>query len=402
MSTKLALYNQALLVIGAERLLDITEEREVRFRLDDIYDLGAVRHTLKYAAPDFARRTAHLTSPAASTSGGFKYSHSLPDDFLSILTDGENNQQIYQDECLDVSLRRFLREGSTIVADHADIYLRYVADVQDISEWSPEYVRLVAAYMGMELAQRMSPQHYETAKATYDALAQQSLYEANKAETHLRPRKSESEINASWLPVYNDALNILGASHLSGIDEDSPLRVRLDVARNALAIESILETTGWNWAITSRKLTQNTRLETEWGYRFTHEKPDDMHRFDGIFSDEYMRCPVKDYQDEHRNIHCNLNEIYIKYVSKEFLYNPATWPAYFRRLVAAKLAYDVRNTPEAEQEQIDKANVEREYMMRKDEAENVDAQQSPPQVIHTGSWVRSRYRGRDNYNSGRR
>jgi len=402
MSTKLALYNQALLVIGAERLLDITEEREVRFRLDDIYDLGAVQHTLKHAAPDFARRTANLTSTTAPNDSGLGYVHDLPDDFLSILMDGENRHQIYQDAALDVSILRFLREGDTIVTDYKDVYIRYVANVTDISQWSPEFVRVVAHYMGMELAQRMAPQHYEVAKVSYEELVQASLESAYRSEAHLRPRKSDVSINESWLPVYNDSMLILGQTHLSSIEESSALRVRLDVARNALALESILETTGWNWAITSRKLTHNSRLETDWGYRFTHEKPSDFHRLDGVFSDEYMRSPVKDYQDEGLNIHCNLNEIFLKYVSKDFLYNPAVWPAYFRRLVAAKLSYDVRATPEAELDVYGQQRVEMEYKSRKNEAENVDTQQSPPQVIHTGRWVRSRRLGRSHYESGRR
>ena len=64
---KEALYNNALLLIGQRRLLNITEDREPRYLLDDAYDLGAIEYCLEVVKPVFSRKTATLNSTTPST-----------------------------------------------------------------------------------------------------------------------------------------------------------------------------------------------------------------------------------------------------------------------------------------------------------------------------------------------
>lgn len=393
--TKLSLYNDALRIVGAERLASLTEGREARFKLDEIYDLGAVDYCLKLGQPDFSRRVVLLDNPTTVTNHALNQKYALPADFLSLLIDNEGNQAVFRDANLDQPISRFLREGAFLSCNESVVYIRYIANIDEVTEWSPEFVRMFTAYLAKELANRIAPHKYADAMAMFDSMTENVRGIAASQDRYMRPKKTDVSVTQEWLPIYNDAAMILGTMHLRGLNEDSQFRVLMDVARQSLAVEGLLEETGWNWAITSRKSVQNSRLEPQWGYQYVHEKPLDMLRLDGLYRDEHMTYPLKEYQDEDLNIHCNLQDIYIKYVSTDYLYNLSKWPAHFRRFVASRLAYDVRHNPYFQLDAQRRAEVQSEYMDRKRNSKNVDAMQSPPIIIRKGSWLRARLQGSD-------
>src|SRR3546814_10721056 len=72
-ATQLSLYNGALRLCGEAKLANLTEDREPRYVLDDVWDDGALRHCLQQGLWNFAMRTVEAEySPSVEPSFGFR------------------------------------------------------------------------------------------------------------------------------------------------------------------------------------------------------------------------------------------------------------------------------------------------------------------------------------------
>jgi len=130
--------------------------------------------------------------------------------------------------------------------------------------------------------------------------------------------------------------------------------------------------------------------ESEWGYSKVHGKPEDMSRLHGLYTDETMRCPLKFYKDEGSNLFSDYEILYIEYISSNLKNTVELWPEFFKRMVAAKLANDAG--PSLRMEGADVDNARGVFAERKSSALSNDAAASPPMVIPSGSWNKSRNR----------
>ena len=98
---------------------------------------------------------------------------------------------------------------------------------------------------------------------------------------------------------------------------------------------------------------------------------------------------VSVYTDEAGVLMCNVDEIFIKYVSSDWLQFPEKWKPSFKRYIAAKIAYDTMNRfPNTDKNAVIKA-----HEQRKNDVRAIDAQQSPPQLLTRGNWTRTRTMG---------
>lgn len=382
---QLSLYNNALQLIGQRRLNTLTDDQESRYELDAIWDLEPASYCLELVKPRFASKTVKLNSSSVSVEHDLDNVFDLPGDFVVIV-------ELYSDSKLDQPITRYIDEDRTIACEYDTVYLRYIsnANATIYTKWSPTFTRVVASYLAHELAERINSDEKENALAQFDKRVGIAREVDSANEPELRSKASTTTLTPSWLRIYNDALLILGLTKITNVNDDSHRRSTLDTAIDADLVATVLEDIGWHWAITSDKLSFDPSLEPEWGYRYAYRKPTDMHRFDGIWYDEFFRSPIKQYQDEGDIIFCEVTEIYIQYVSSEFIFNPEGWTASFRRYIAAKLAYDAGAS-------IAGGDVKRaaEVMMkRKSEVLSIDAQQSPPHILTAGNWIRSRTRGR--------
>ena len=83
MADKLTIYNGALNIIGERRLATLTENRETRFKLDDIWDNDFLNRVLQMGQWNFAARSAKI--PASTTitpTFGFEFAFPTPFDFV--------------------------------------------------------------------------------------------------------------------------------------------------------------------------------------------------------------------------------------------------------------------------------------------------------------------------------
>ena len=379
-TTQLSLYNEALLLVGERELTTVTDAVEARYRLDSAYANG-VDYCLELVAPVFARKTSKLTTYTTSSVHAYDNVFTLPADYISMV-------ELYSDEKLDQPISRYIIEGGTLACNYTTIYLRYITNSYALTLWDRSFVQVVVAYLAMSVAPRIASDEVERATALFNERVNQAVALRQSKEPDKRSSNEGVTLTNDWRAIYNNALMILGLDEINSNTDDSDRKVKLDVARSSNLIEYLLEKTGWHWAIQSYQAQYNPSLEPEWGYNRVFDKPDDLHRLDGIFEDEMMQTPLKNYKDEGEYIYTNINTIYIQFVSNSYLTTPSYWPSYFRRLVAAAMARDVAMSLGVDPRIPATLYEEIEY-----EAKNIDIMQSPPRKISNGSWVRARYSG---------
>jgi hypothetical protein len=379
-TTQLSLYNEALLLVGERELTTVSDAVEARYRLDTAYANG-VDYCLELVAPVFARKTSKLTTYTTSSVHAYDNVFTLPADYISMV-------ELYSDEKLDQPISRYIIEGGTLACNYTTIYLRYITNSYALTLWDRSFVQVVVAYLAMSVAPRIASDEVERITALFNERVNQAVALRQSKEPDKRSSNEGVTLTNDWRAIYNNALMILGLDEINSNTDDSDRKVKLDVARSSNLIEYLLEKTGWHWAIQSYQAQYNPSLEPEWGYNRVFDKPDDLHRLDGIFEDEMMQTPLKTYKDEGEYIYTNINTIYIQFVSNGYLTTPSYWPSYFRRLVAAAMARDVAMSLGVDPRIPATLYEEIEY-----EAKNIDIMQSPPRKISTGSWVRARYSG---------
>lgn len=195
------------------------------------------------------------------------------------------------------------------------------------------------------------------------------------------------------LGLYNEALRILGERRLASLTEDrEPLRL-LDDAWDANAHDSWLEEQDWNFALRSVQIGRDPSIETPWGYQFGFQKPEDMVRLSGIYTDEYMQVPFRNYMDEGQYWFAeSFPEIWVQYVSRRDQNggNIGYWPASFSKYVAGFLAREI--APRLRND-VDLRAVKAEFIKREKHAKSKDALNSPSKPFPRGTWAGSRLAG---------
>ena len=69
MPSQLSIYNGALSILGERKLASLTENREPRYKLDDVWGNDLIRRVLQMGQWNFAKRTIELdASPSVTPS----------------------------------------------------------------------------------------------------------------------------------------------------------------------------------------------------------------------------------------------------------------------------------------------------------------------------------------------
>jgi len=377
--TKLGIYNAALIAISSTPLETLTDNRDEVTSLDALYDLNAVDYCLEVVKPKFATMTAAITG--AATTGGvtLAYTHTLPAGFIDVVG-------VYSDAELSQEVNRYLKDGSTLLCDYQVIYLRYVHNGVTEADFSPGFTNVLALYLARGICLKHNPAIFtEVDKALQATFTSVSDTEAGR-EPGTRPAAEGTTLSDAWRAIYNGALTILGKPKLPTGNTDHPHRVALDTAIESGAVTSVMEDTAWRFGNTTVRIEYDPAGAPAWGHRYIFQKPNDLHRIDGLFSDEMFRNPIKEYVDEGNAFYASVDTIYLKYISDTWVIQPSAWPPSFSRLVSAQLAKDVVAF-------VDKTLIDlalETYKERKHAAVGNDAVQSPPHVIRGGTWLRSR------------
>lgn len=154
MPSKLSIYNGALTILGERKLASETENREPRYRLDDVWDNDMIRRVLQMGQWKFAKRTVELeASPSVTPSFGYQYAFDRPTDFVRTIA-------FCSDEYFNQPLTRYENEASWWFADVEKVYVAYVSDDEqwgsDLSLWPENFTEMVEHYMAMKVGPRLA------------------------------------------------------------------------------------------------------------------------------------------------------------------------------------------------------------------------------------------------------
>lgn len=184
-TSKLSLYNGALLECGERALASLAENTESRRLLDQAWDAGAVDYCLGQGQWKFATRTIEM-SPSSSVTPPFGYSkaYGIPDDHIR--TTG-----LCSDEYGQSPVTQYAAEQSFIFSDIEPLYLSYVSnDVgygNDLSLWPADFAEYVHAYLASKIIKKLNQS--ESDRNTIYQLLKMRLRDAKSSDAMEGPTK---------------------------------------------------------------------------------------------------------------------------------------------------------------------------------------------------------------------
>jgi len=195
------------------------------------------------------------------------------------------------------------------------------------------------------------------------------------------------------LGLYNDALRICGERKLLNLTENREPRRLLDDAWDFNAYDTWLEAADWNFALRTVVIGVDPSSEQAFGLRNAYQKPTDMVRISGIYMDEFLEAPLRQYQDEGTTWYTDIDDrIYVRYVSRLPQYGGdiGLWPQSFARFVAGFLAKEI--APRLKND-VNKKSVTKQYDERIGIAKSQDVLKQPSKSLPMGSWRKARLAG---------
>jgi hypothetical protein len=146
MATKLALYNEALRLLGERRLASVTEARDHRYHLDDAYET-ATAYCLEQGFWNHAMRAAQVDASGSITPEfGFRYAFERPTDWV-------RSYIISPTADLLTWLDPFNDEAAVWWANQDPIWAKWVSNDSaygmNLGNWPQSYAFYVAARLAL-------------------------------------------------------------------------------------------------------------------------------------------------------------------------------------------------------------------------------------------------------------
>lgn len=180
MTTKLEIYNLALLQLKASPLASLTEKVEARRVLDALWPT-VVSGMLEDGFWKFAIRSVQIgQDPAITPNFGYSMAFSLPDDWV-------RTYSISLSETFEPFLDDWIEESGSFWANAGPIYVRYISNSDanygmDMDRWTTRFVTALAfrlAWRASPKAAGTSDNFNEKLEADYArALSQAKAFEA--------------------------------------------------------------------------------------------------------------------------------------------------------------------------------------------------------------------------------
>lgn len=153
MTSKLSLYNDALLHLASERLANLAEASASRYALDDAYD-GTLKYCLEQGFWNFAMRAVQIDSSESVTpTFGYSYAFTKPSDFIRL-------HSLSANENLTPPLLRVTDEPNYWYADCDPLFAKYVSNNGayggDLSIWPETFADYVAKRLAVKVSKRVT------------------------------------------------------------------------------------------------------------------------------------------------------------------------------------------------------------------------------------------------------
>jgi len=191
-TSRLKIYNDALILCGERTLSALTENREGRYLLDQVWDNDGVRFCLESGQWRFASRTIQIDyDPGITPDFGYSRAFEKPSDWCATTA-------ISEDEYLNSNLLNYNDEAGYWYADVDTIYVRYVSDHvdwgNDLSKWPAHFSKYVSGYFASQIALKITSDP-DKQKLILD-LSEKAMNEAKNHDSMGDPVKFPPE--GSW------------------------------------------------------------------------------------------------------------------------------------------------------------------------------------------------------------
>lgn len=154
MADRLSIYNDALLLVGERALASLTEDREPRRLLDQVWNNGGVEMCLEEGQWRFAMCTLRVDyDPDIEPEFGYNRAFSKPDDWIA-------TSSVCSDEFFRVPLLRYVDEAGYWYTDIDQIYVRYISSDANygwnINSWPRSFAEFVSAHFASKITLKLS------------------------------------------------------------------------------------------------------------------------------------------------------------------------------------------------------------------------------------------------------
>ncbi len=149
MTDKLSIFNGALRVLKERRLSSLSEAREPRRLLDDVWDNDGVKTCLQMSQFNFAISSNQFDyDPSITPPFGYRYVMAKPSDFV-------RTAGVCTDEYFRSPLTNYFDNAGYWVSDFQTLYIRYVSSANDFgmdySKWPYNFTRMVEAWFATQI-----------------------------------------------------------------------------------------------------------------------------------------------------------------------------------------------------------------------------------------------------------
>lgn len=151
---RLRIYNGACRIAGSRRLGSLTEERESRRLLDDVYNDEGIKYCLERGQWKFATRASKLNADTSITPAyGLKHAFQKPTDFIRTC-------YFCIDEYYKTPLLQYQENAGYWFADIDPVYVQYVSSDanygRDTSRWTEAFIRFVEAEFAYRIVKHLT------------------------------------------------------------------------------------------------------------------------------------------------------------------------------------------------------------------------------------------------------
>ena len=208
MATKLGIWNDALRMLGDNRLVSVTEDTEARYVLEDAWE-DVKAYVFTEGLWNFATKTEEITADLGQTPiPGFNYVFDKPLYWLRTIT--VSGTSLFDTEAI------YRDENRRIYANTDTLYIRFISSERSsddqIGNWPPAFAKLVSAHLASVCASRITGSRSDS-----DAL--RGAYKEYLASAKNKDALDQSQIilaPGNWVRAMRGSANTRDRGPLSG------------------------------------------------------------------------------------------------------------------------------------------------------------------------------------------
>jgi hypothetical protein len=192
-ASRLKIYNGALRMLGERKLASLSENREPRRVLDEVWDDDFTDFCLEQGLWNFAMRSIELTySPSITPAFGYTRAFDKQTDWI-------RTGAVSLDEFFNTPLIQYVDEGEYWRANHDTLYIKYVSNDSsyggDLSLWPASFIRYVEAELASQSCERITKS--DAKQVDLERKAKRFLAEAKNKDAMNQP--AQFPPNGSWV-----------------------------------------------------------------------------------------------------------------------------------------------------------------------------------------------------------